>query len=539
MLRPAKGQTHSPEAISSIKEQICRAFAALDPERTGRFRIDLLRRVLRALDPGVTDEGFDVLVKGCGGRDGDLINYRSFLGWLIDEQVKDVLNGRRLFGGGAGNLCYGPAPAFVQRAEEIIKRIHAGEDLGVVLQEMGEKRLAPKPMGSGRRRIVFFTDLEPDDTMAVAQVWQKWCEKGDVNMEPLIMFGLDFDSKDGDTVYEKKLLVATLMLGTSDFRRLPPVGVALREKPHPREASCIEHHAVTINKIVDDVANFEGDFVEFYILAPGRGNIGALMEGLRARGAWPAPKARWNLSMYSGSFNMRGMYDSDIVALSEFMKCSDKPLVDCGKFPFFGGNDCHRWTESLTTFALPDFASNINAQSPLLAASLKLFNDEHNAGLLKPSKIFKKPGLDGEDELAARFKLIEPRFKAKDYMGYAKALIDDGPLFDRVQGFKKSTLVAFAVGGCDSPLCDQLVFLNEWLVETNPSWVTQDVGVWVFDKEKGFTCVRPRTAEDDASCIAALQPALTSPKDEAGMWAMRTTLQTYLLQHINCLKLAA
>ena len=41
----------------------------------------------------------------------------------------------------------------------------------------------------------------------------------------------------------------------------------------------------------------------------------------------------------------------------------------------------------------------------------------------------------------------------------------------KVAGFKKSTLKAFAFGGCDSPLCDQLLFLYEWLRVEKPHWL--------------------------------------------------------------------
>merc|ERR1719161_2504571 len=134
-------------------------------------------------------------------------------------------------------------------------------------------------------------------------------------------------------------------------------------------------------------------------MAPGRGNIAAIVDKLKTRKEWPlrcqAGATKWQVTLYSGSFNMRNMKQQDLQALREISKFSAGPLVDVAKYPFFGGGKCHPCTDSFTTFAPSSFATELNyVAPPLLVASLKLINDEHNIGLIQPSKLF------GEDKLS-------------------------------------------------------------------------------------------------------------------------------------------
>merc|ERR550532_2629062 len=94
------------------------------------------------------------------------------------------------------------------------------------------------------------------------------------------------------------------------------------------------------------------------------------------------------------------MKESDILALGTIMEHSDVPLVDVGKFPFFGGKDCHAWTDSLTTFASPSLARDLSSKWSYLAGLLKLYNDEFNAGLVNPKlkDFFKKKPLTPEEK---------------------------------------------------------------------------------------------------------------------------------------------
>mmetsp|Transcript_140937 Transcript_140937/g.244058 ORF Transcript_140937/g.244058 Transcript_140937/m.244058 type:complete len:193 (-) Transcript_140937:94-672(-) len=116
-------------------------------------------------------------------------------------------------------------------------------------------------------------------------------------------------------------------------------------------------------------------------------------------------------------------------------------------------------------------------------------------------------------------------------MAYAKALVADAGLFAKVVGFKKNTVKAYAGNGCDSPICDQLVFLYEWLCAEMPdAMINLEAGIWVFNKEKGFTTVKPGDISDGD--IKAIQPQLKNPKDEASLMKMRTILEENLLNFL-------
>ena len=87
-------------------------------------------------------------------------------------------------------------------------------------------------------------------------------------------------------------------------------------------------------------------------MAPGHGNLGAIVSWLKSQKQWPV-SAKWRVSLYSGSFNSRGMQEADIEALGDIMRHSDEPLMNLSKFPFFGRQSCHPVTDSLGSFALP------------------------------------------------------------------------------------------------------------------------------------------------------------------------------------------
>ena len=122
------------------------------------------------------------------------------------------------------------------------------------------------------------------------------------------------------------------------------------------------------------------------------------------------------------------------------------------------------------------------------------------------------------------------------FWSYAQALQADGEIWKKVVGFKKSTVPAFAAGSCDSPLCDQLLFLHEWLAKEQPGWLaSQEIGKWCLDRTSGFTSIRP--ADPAASGgIRGVQPVLLNPKDENMLEEIRAVLQQYALQHVQALQ---
>lgn len=407
-------------------------------------------------------------------------------------------------------------------------------DMQKALRELREERVPPKPNGDGKTLLVFFTDLEPDDTMAVAQLWQRRVASKVLDCEPLIIFPVDFNDKDNKgTIFDKKLLVAGLMLGHFTYN-IVPADMKDGQALSPSRQAAVNSRSSTIDKICQQLVSFQGECIDFFVMAPGYGHLDAILGKLRALNAWPL-KAKLRVSIYSGSYNMRGMKPGDVDALKEFVSKAAAPLLDVAKFSFFGGKDCHDWTDSLTTFALPNFAKHLSNASPMLAAALKLFNDEMNEELISPykSSLFRGSTLDDSDNV--KLSGLKEMFDKEGVQVYADALTSDEVMFAKVAGFKKSTLMAFAKGGCDSPLCDQLLFLHEWLRDEKPQYLNPaQPGTWVFDQEKGFTKI---DAGESSGGVPGLQPTLLKAKDEPALLEMRYALEEHLKRHIGSLRL--
>merc|ERR1719253_1247586 len=126
--------------------------------------------------------------------------------------------------------------------------------------------------------------------------------------EPLIIVNADFEEKDVGAIYEKKLLIASLMLGHSKYHTLAPR--VLAQGVNPRRQSLAEKkarddRASTLEAICRRMVSFDGEFIDFFVLAPGLGNLGAILDELQMMNAWPL-RATLRVSMYSGSYNMRG-----------------------------------------------------------------------------------------------------------------------------------------------------------------------------------------------------------------------------------------
>eukprot|EP00971_Amphidinium_carterae_P166060 3291484-Amphidinium_carterae.1 len=100
---------------------------------------------------------------------------------------------------------------------------------------------------------------------------------------------------------------------------------------------------------------------------------------------------------------------------------------------------------------------------------------------------------------------------------YARKIVENEDLFLCVQDNKKSTLQAFAFRACDSPLCEQLLFLYEWLLEHDPSLLEKhDVpGKWVQVDGANHTRVEELPDKDYKFLpheIRGIQPVLRFPK---------------------------
>jgi hypothetical protein len=393
---------------------------------------------------------------------------------------------------------------------------------------------------------MIYTDLEPDDIMAVSQLWHH--KRDQIHGEPMVIAHWNFQDKDGGEILEKKQLLAQLMVGVSKYHELTHEGDSGTSiyKPtgraHPRQLEIARARSLHLENIAQELEDFQGDCVDFYCLAPPHGNLAAILQRLKSRNAWPLPKCqKWKVTMYTGAFNMAGMTHSDEDALREIMAQSDTPLVDIGKFPFFGKTEAHPWCDSFTTFAAADFGEQLAKRWSIHAAMLKLFNDEFNAHLIGPEKkIWDKKGKLTADE-ERRFNRIKRTFDVSDprkVRAYAKQVVADQALFDKIAGFKKSTFQAYATDSCDSPLCDQLVLLYEWLATDAPGALKDhhEAGRWVFNREKGFTqVIYGESADAETDYIPAIQPKLLDPRDEKLLGSMRDFLKVSLIEHLELL----
>merc|ERR1712232_1166795 len=130
--------------------------------------------------------------------------------------------------------------------------------------------------------------------------------------------------------------------------------------------------------------------------------------------------------------------------------------------------------------------------------------------------------------MGERFADIKSKYAEETLQEYCKGIVDDFELFCKVQDFKKSTIASFAFKCCDSPLCDQLIFLQEYLMVARQDSLDKTApGTWVVT-EKGFTSVKYSDGQLSANDVLATQPVLKEPLNESCLAAGRWALQEYL-----------
>ena len=74
-----------------------------------------------------------------------------------------------------GNLRFPVSQSDLTLASDIVNRVRRGEVLSEVLSSVGQARVPPPLQwedGKSRSLLVMYTDLEPDDVMAVAELWR-------------------------------------------------------------------------------------------------------------------------------------------------------------------------------------------------------------------------------------------------------------------------------------------------------------------------------------------------------------------------------
>jgi hypothetical protein len=196
-----------------------------------------------------------------------------------------------------GQLCYVPTNNDTKKAMHFIDRLHRGAPLSKILRDERLSCRMPKPDGDpdGDKStlMLFFTDCEPDDVMGIAQLWQLKHDRGELAEMPIIVMVTDFEGKDNGTVFEKKLLVISLMLGLTEEHiciqtRRGAAGRDGNASPHPLTASMEAQQEASLNSAIERIARFRGRRVDVYGLAPGHGIIGAFFDGIQQKGAWPA-----------------------------------------------------------------------------------------------------------------------------------------------------------------------------------------------------------------------------------------------------------
>lgn len=438
----------------------------------------------------------------------------------------------------------------VKLAQDLIKQLRGGAEVFEALSSRGLAKKIPPASDSGKTLLVFFTDLEPDDVMFMAQMWKYLREKDTSCCTPLVIFSAELDGKDGGEIFEKKILLTALMMGQVDLKVLTPApdfpqGTLPKER-HPLADKMENLRDANIKSIAEQVKSFKGTEVKFYICAPGRGNLAALVQDLSPSGSLTPSgatsaditSAPRTVNMYSGQFNIKGMSDLDLNALC--LLVGDKGvLVDAAKFPFFGGNQAHGLTKSFTTFAIPSFAPLLSCRHPLIAAFWGLMNDEFNKKLIAPEKLFEESYMGHVHE-----KRITTLYKEGKIKEYAQLIAGDPHLFGKVVPKKKVTLRAFACDCCDAPLCDQLLFLNVWLKDNQPqaagdgpnaeefsqTWIRSEEGAWNFNKKWQYTSVDTKPGVPG---LRAIQPVMRQAHDVEALYLMSEVLQKYTLGHLE------
>lgn len=441
--------------------------------------------------------------------------------------------------GVAGNLVFTATQDALERAGYIVRRMRKGEAIGAVFRDMGMFRKESPPTVGKDRLMVVYTDLEPEAAMAIGQLWKYKVEYEGLDGDPIIVQHVNFDSKDKGTVLEKKRLAAWLMLGSVPIYVLTHEGdqggaTIHGEPPHPQAAPLHKDRDRTIDEICDKLVSFKGSCIEWYIASPGAGNLGAIMERLKRRGRWPLQSTQ-RITLHSSSFNIRGMHASDVRALEEIIGSSDVPVTDINNYKFFGGLDHHPWTESLTTFAPPCFAEDLSNTAPLLVATFKLFNDEFNKPLISPDCEALFEGVLHNEELRrfSRLKAFFGHGDSRHLQRYARALIEDDELFAKVDSFRKNILRAFAHGGCDAPLGDQLFFFYEWLRRERPEALLVTEGHWSCHQLRGFTELSPHTTPMTTEPLDAVQPHLRNPRDEVILAELQSAMREYFEKQLD------
>lgn len=434
------------------------------------------------------------------------------------------------------------------------------EKVSKILAEIRTSDVPPprENHGAPLMPLIIFSDFELDDLMAIAELWQ-W---GALHMgssedaRPIIVFCTDFKNKDGGTVFEKKMLMARILLGVTmrDIHILVrPPGTAnenwtyFDKKVHPAAPQLYRRKDQILQvaaKEMLEVALSSEEKIDVYFIAPGRGLFGEMLQKVEQTDptGWEAFTKKTNVVMYTGSFNTQGCTlpkpeepgPSDYEYIRKL--CSVNPLVDISKFVFFGREQGHPVTASADTFASPTLAGSLCERSDLLSACIHAFVDEFQGNLVRPENLSLFRGSELSAEEWEHFKKDIAPLAELNLQEYATKLEQD-PLFQKVPNYKKTTVTAFANGSCDTPLCDQVCFVYEWCKRTCFEELETIEGNWWLNTKNGFTGVADVIPPDYLDQeIRAVQPCMKDPTNMDLLNRMRSALERLVVYHMSMIR---
>lgn len=206
---------------------------------------------------------------------------------------------------------------------------------------------------------------------------------------PVVVFTVDFKDKDKERVFEKKLMLATFCLGYDFMKRLIIVS---QDEPFPNvEPDTFNnetHRHRSLQKAVDDfvaLAEYQNlkmenkkklPSLEFFIMAPGRGNLAIIGEKLEANATWKKTLHKQAaIHIYSGNFNIKGMETEDFEMMANIAKNSQPtsddtkdlpPIMDVAHFPYVGGDKMLPKVSNLAPFC-PTLGNELFTRNPYLA----------------------------------------------------------------------------------------------------------------------------------------------------------------------------
>lgn len=237
-----------------------------------------------------------------------------------------------------------------------------------------------EPSSKRRDKVVFiYTDLEPDDIFAIACYLQSTSTRPCA--PPVVVFTADLGvkGKDKGSVLEKKLMLATFALGYDFMKRLRIVSHAeenLLRKPHVEDAEdAARDRDLKLGGAVQDFVALakcrSNASLEFFVMAPGRGNLGIIQKKLDEEKLWSVAgglREQASVHIYSGSFNIKGMEKEDFDMIVETTKYGREPIMDVSHFPYVGGERMLEKISNLAPFC-PKLGNILYSQNPVSVLS--------------------------------------------------------------------------------------------------------------------------------------------------------------------------